>query len=743
MPISNASNSTPANRRLRALLAGATLAGALALSTPVMGQDQPKDAELLRDFIHYVLIDRPDLAKSFGESLLKRVAGPVGMAPEGQGMKLADFVKLIEDSGELARFEQSAGAAVRSPDAEVIAARLLRTYNQGKLEQARDPGQIARNIALLTKDQRARLLARERLAFAGEYAMPQLLPALTRKGDPALSAEVRQLMVDMGRHAIMPLLTALPGVDPASQETIVGVVAEIPYRLSLPFVMDLWSTTKVDAVRSACEKAIAKITGAPAAPASVSDAFVNLAEGYYAEDESLTNFRGEAMQLLWAFDPSVGLISTPVDTRVFHEAMAMRLCERALRLDGGNARAVALWLTANFSRELDTPAGYENPAYPKDRRDATYYAVAAGARASQDVLARAIDARRTALARKAIASIQQTAGAALMAERAAGGGGRNALLESLRYPNRRVQYEAALALASAQPINTFDGSERVVPLLGSCIRDAAAKYAVAIANTKEREVSLANVLRGLGYTVLPGGTSLAAAEAAIAEAPGLDVIVSDLPGPSTDTLIAEVRGNARLAAVPVLALVDAKGQQDLGGKLSRDEATRLLRSGTDAAQQAESIKQLVERASGGDITAEDAAAYQSAAVAALRDLALSGNPIFNVADASAALVSSLGQSKGEQRMAIAEVMSRVGDKRLQVALMDAALAAQGEDMIALLGKVTQSAKRFGNLLDARQVKRLVDAAGSGTDAEATARAALMGALSLPNESINGLILGAK
>ncbi|MBL8758742.1 MAG: hypothetical protein JNK35_09970, partial [Phycisphaerae bacterium] len=81
--------------------------------------------------------------------------------------------------------------------------------------------------------------------------------------------------------------------------------------------------------------------------------------------------------------------------------------------------------------------------------------------------------------------------------------------------------------------------------------------------------------------------------------------------------------------------------------------------------------------------------------------------------------------------------------RLQVALMDAALAAQGEDMIALLGKVTQSAKRFGNLLDARQVKRLVDAAGSGTDAEATARAALMGALSLPNESINGLILGAK
>ncbi len=736
-----ASRANFARSRVCALLAAATLSGSIALAAPVQPEGEPKDAELLRDFIHYVLIDRADLAKAYGESLLKRVAAPIGSAPEGQGMKLADFVKLIEDSGELARFEQTAGVAVKSPEAEAVAARLIRTYSQGKLEQARDPGQIARNISLLTKDQRARMLARERLAFAGEYAMPQLLPALTRKGEQTLAAEVRQLMIDMGRHATMPLLTALPGLDPAAQETVVNVLGEIPYRVSLPFLMELASTTKTDAVRSACEKAIGKITGAPMAAASISDAFVNLAEAYYAEDESLTNFRTETVQLLWNFDPSIGLLATPVDTAVFHEAKAMRLCERAIKLDGGNSRAVALWLTANFSRELDTPAGYENPAYAKDRRDATYYAVAAGAGPSQNVLGRAIDSRRTALARKAIAAIQKTAGAALMADRAAG---RNALLESLRYPNRRVQYEAALALAIAQPVNTFDGSERVVPLLGSCIRDAAAKYAVAIASTKEIEASLGNVLRGLGYTVLPGGATLSAAEAAIAEAPGLDIIVADLsnlPSAATGNLLAEVRGNSRLAAVPVLALLDAKGIDDLSAKYGRDEATRLLRSGTEPAQQAESVKQLVDRATGGEISAEDAAGYQTAALAALRDLAVAGNPIFNVADASGALVTSLAQAKGPNRMAIAEVMSRVGDKRLQTALMDAALAAQGEEMIELLGKVTQSAKRFGNLLDARQVKRLVDGATTGTDAEATARAALMGALSLPNDSITRLIVG--
>jgi len=64
----------------------------------------------------------------------------------------------------------------------------------------------------------------------------------------------------------------------------------------------------------------------------------------------------------------------------------------------------------------------------------------------------------------------------------------------------------------------------------------------------------------------------------------------------------------------------------------------------------------------------------------------------------------------------------------------------------MIGKLTDSAKRFGNMLDDRQVKRLLALANAGTDAEATAVAAAIGALSLSNESLVPLILkpeGAK
>jgi hypothetical protein len=416
--------------------------------------------------------------------------------------------------------------------------------------------------------------------------------------------------------------------------------------------------------------------------------------------------------------------------------MAMRFAERALQLDGANSRAVATWIASNFSRELDTPEGYTNPAYGKDRRDAMYYAVAAGAQPTQMVLARALDGRRTPLVRKAIAAIERTAGASLLNNNS----GRNPLLESLRYPNRRVQYEAALAIGSAQPAAAFDGSERVVPILGSCIRDAAAKYGVVIASTKEREQSLANVLRGLGYTVIPGGTSLSAAAQGVSEAPGVDVIISDLPGPSTAALVSEVRGNSRLAATPVLALGDAKAITDLGGAFSQDDGVRIIRTGSDPAQQAEAVTQLVERASGGSISGEEAQTYQTRALAVLRDLALANNPMLNPADASGALITALGQAKGGMRMQIAEVMSRIGDRQVQTSLMDSAMNAQGDEMIEMFGKVTQSAKKFGNMLDDRQVRRLVEMARSGSDAEATAKAALIGALSLPNDSIVPLIL---
>jgi hypothetical protein len=75
--------------------------------------------------------------------------------------------------------------------------------------------------------------------------------------------------------------------------------------------------------------------------------------------------------------------------------------------------------------------------------------------------------------------------------------------------------------------------------------------------------------------------------------------------------------------------------------------------------------------------------------------------------------------------------------------MDAALNGAGEERVALLGKVADSAKRFGNLLEPRQVERAMELAVKGKDQEATAAAALVGSLKLPNTNLVPLILGTK
>lgn len=721
--------------RIKQMLACLTIAGTCVSASLAFAP--PTDSDLLKDFVHYTRIARYDLAASNGQALLDRLEKPFGKAEPGQGLKLSDLVKLIESSGESARVEETLVRAQRFGEMEGVATKLLKAYEGGKLEQARSAAEITKNIQMLTGTARQRAIARERLIGAGEYACVQLLEALKNKSNSALQAEVRQVLVDMKQQAVMPLCAALPGLPPETQELVASILGAIPYRSSLPFLYDLRAGTKSPAVKAACERAIMQVDGAVNSALSAAGLYESLGEAYYQQLESLTAFPRESMQLLWSYDPSVGLTPVNVDTAVYHEAMAMRMAEKALSLDGTDRRALSLWVAANFSREIDTPKDYKNPAYGAERRDAMYYAVAAGPSACQAVLGRAIDRRDTPLARRAIAAIEKTAGSMAMV---GSGDGRKPLLEALRYPNRRVQTEAALALAVAQPTMSFEGSERVLPILGSAVRDAGAKYALVIASTNELRNSRSEWLKGLGYTVLPAAGSLSEADGAIVEAPGIDLIVTDLGSTSaTARTIEEARARTRTAAAPLVAILPAQSDMDMGGK--RDDMTRLLRAGADPKQMEEAVNQLVAKATGGPVSAEEAAEYQSRALAAMRDLAVSGNTVLQVVDGVQAMIAAMGQAKGPVKLKIADVLSYVGDKRCQVALMDAALGSAGDEMVDLLKATTQSAKRFGNMMEERQVKRLLGMTRGGSDAQATAVAALIGALDLKNEDLIPLILG--
>ncbi len=722
----------------------AVLAASVAMSvlSPMAlgAADAPKDMELLRDYVHYVRIARYDLAQSNAQALLDRLVPPFGKTEADKGgLTLEAFVKLVEQ-GDMQRFEESITRGQRVGDVEEVSTKLQRAYEQGKREQARNAESITKNIQLLVGTSRQRLVGRERLMAAGEYAMPQMVEALVRNTDSALSAEVRKLMVDMGRFSVMPLTATIPNVDAKTQETIATILGDVRYKAALPFLYEAALNEKVNEnVRKAAQNAIAKIDGAFDKNMEPSTLYTLLGESYASRQESLVNFPGEQMQLVWSYVPGSGLAATPVRSEIYFQTMAMRMAERAMSLNAGNRDATALWVASNLSREMSTPSEYQHPLYTQGYRDAMYYAVSAGPAIDQLVLARGLSTKDSALALKAIAALQRNGGASALSDAKQS----RPLIDALRYANTRVQFEAALAFAGAQPQNTFEGSDRVVPILASAVRNAGTRYAAVISGNAEVANSIAGVLRADGFTVLPPGKSLGEIAEPLAAAPGIDLIVTSLPGTSTAEVITQARASSKLSATAVVAIMSPAGENELRSAFGRDQTVALVRQGSNPQQIAEATKQLLQRSAGEAISADEATAYQTRALTALRDLAIANSPVFNAGDAALPLIGALGNTKGKVREQVAEVLSRLNGKNAQMALADAALSAEGDEMMLMVAKLTDSAKRFGNLLEERQVSRITALAGKGSDEQATAIAGLIGALNLPNDSILPILKGGK
>jgi hypothetical protein len=318
---------------------------------------------------------------------------------------------------------------------------------------------------------------------------------------------------------------------------------------------------------------------------------------------------------------------------------------------------------------------------------------------------------------------------------------RRPLVEALGYANRRVQYEAALAFGSAQPRQDFEGADRVVPLLASAIRDATERYAIVLTDNVEAYQQVREILSGQGYTVLPRGGSAVELEASIAEAAGIDVIVTMLPSSRSIESIDAIRYTSKLAVTPMLVMLPADEAAVLSPRYERDPMVMVRRVGLPADAISGAVDALVEDASGGPITQAEARDYSERAIIVLRDLAISGSDVLNVQDATSSLVGALADSAGGRRLAIAEVLSLIDDARGQREVVSIALASSGGERAALLRYAADSAKRFGNRLEDRQVSRVIEIAKSESAEESLAAAALLGALGVPNEDFLPQLLG--
>jgi hypothetical protein len=715
---------------LHALAVGGALAvtlvpaGSLLAAAPmVQDADQTR---MVDDFLHYVLIAKPDLAEAAGRKLFDS-----GVTDA----ELADIVreKDLEDKVERAL---SRGRGMNEVGPMVM--RFETSLEQGRLDLARDQARISEAIGMLDGPLRGQLMARNRLVEAGEYAVPQLLQTLITSGDPQMELMVTEVLGQIKRQAVLPLCAALPDLSPDVQAKVCRILAGIGWPTAIPYLLDLGTARNTSPeVRDAAMTAFRRLGGTST---DVSAAFTALARKFFDGEQSLVAYPGDPQNMVWSYGVHSGLAPVPVPTSIYSQVMAMRCARTALESDPSNRMALATFVAADLRRENQLGADEVDPFAADAQYSPQFFATAAGSSISRDVLSMAIDSTDTALVRDAIAAIGDTVGR----RRLFTGGGRAPLLECLRYPDRRVRYDAALVLGNAMPSSAFPGDSQVVPLLASAVQSGGDSFAAIVAPTEEDRNRLGGMLQASGFRVLAAGSDFYELEPELNASNGVDLIVVQRGGADAVNTVAGVRGLDVSGATPVLIVTDALDRISLDREFAEDRATVTFDGAGTDEQFNTTLDRLLTAASGGRLTDADSMIYTRDALQTLAAIARSESGIYDIKAAETSLLAAMSSFSGGIRLMVADVVSLIDTEAAQQALVDAAMSSKGSEQVALLDAAAANARSFGARVASRQVdglRRLIaqNTADGGDQSVADAAGRLYGALDLPADEAVRLI----
>ena len=725
----------PLQRRWLSRVTMAVLSAAATM--PAMAQTQPDTSavSLWVDFNHYVRIARPDLASAAATTLLSRVKD--------------DELLLLIETSEYKDWEQTIARASKIETLKTIAAQITTRVQEARVKRSREADRISSDITKLGEGERANLNAIERLRASGQFAAPALLSTLLDEGKKNLHPFVLAAMVSIGKPVVYPLATALPRLEPVPQTQIARVLAEIGYPRALPYLKQVIDNPKTEPearkVAQAAYELIASNTGLPT-NVTAAELFLTLGTNLYTSGtrgDAILGYdasadKGEGKGIVWSYTQGTGLIPIAVPTPIFADVLAMRAARTALELNPQLDSALSLWLTANYRRANRLPAGATDPSYPSDALPPAFYGQMAGPLRLHDILTRALDDRDTSLALNAITALTATAGSDALLNRQ---GTTQPLVRAISYPDRRIRFNAAFALANARPKAAFPGSHRVVPVLSEALRQGDLHYAIAIAKTKEEANKLQAVAKDLGFQVY-SGTSLDEVRPQVNAGPGVDLIIAALPSGDVMELNRQALEDYKLSTVPILALSSQSDQIDLARTFANDSRIHSALATQESAKLKAAVEKSVADATGAAIPAEDGLKLASESLKILRELAVSGNGVYSVSDAQPALIEALLTDKrSDIAIAAAAVLSHMDSIDAQRALGDAALDATrtAEVRVALLNHLAHSSTLYGNRLNDLQLTKLLEIVKTSTGDLAITAARTHGSLTLPTSNVVQMI----
>ncbi|MGD8450604.1 MAG: response regulator [Phycisphaerae bacterium] len=682
------------------------------------GREQMNEAD---DGWYFCAIGRFDVAQANFQALLGSDPDPVA---------LLEFTDRVPQRREmLLRLTDNivVGESVRA---------VLKLLDVGEEQIKADPTRIKENIVRLGGSPRANENGVAWLKQSGEYAIPFMVEFLRDPAQQPLTRPILACLPQIDRPALNPLLIALRMDNVVVKNYLIDAAGKIGYPQALPYLLQQRDEPNAAVeTREAVETALGGLQSRSRevnTSLSAADAFYQLAEAYYADLASLAADPRLDTANVWYWTNEL-LQNTEVPVGIFNEIMCMRCCEEALRLEPSMKKAQALWVAANFRREVQLGEDQVDPTRPENYPSAGYFAQTGGPDVCLMALARALDDGDPAVALGTIEALAKTAGPASITGDASG---RLPLAEALSFPDRMVRIRAALTLGNARPVSPFLNQQNLMPVLSEALMlYGGARNALVVDPDTANANAVAGILSGDGYEVAIDGEFLRGLQKVREMFPSLDVIflAADISDVTLPEALAQLRAEFRFGATPVI-IINKPGQRGLVRDLVRaDHRLGDIVPG-DAADRIRAAVETVSRAVGVHaITPEAGTALAMEAAETLDMLAVTHNPLFAVADAKLALIAAMGTTDPALRIKVAHVLGYLPDTAAQEAIAIIALDEnQPEDMrVAMFTALAQAAKACGNQLESATVDRLVSIAEKDANLVIrTAASETLGALNL-------------
>jgi hypothetical protein len=688
-----------------------------------------------RDFIHYGRIGRIDLAAAHGQSLVQMDLPAEEMLAVVENSPYADNWR--RTASMLQRMEDE--AAQQANIAE-IAEQVEDTVEAAILEVIRDPKRIREQIDLLNEGLRPQANATRRLREAGQYAVPQLVRVLLTETefDEEHRPYVIEAMAQMGRDIVVPLAESMKGLTPSARQDAARILGRIGYAASLPFMKELIEAEDTqEATQQILRQSFTQIAGrrGVSLQTSAAELYLLLAEDYYQGRESLILEPDADRNLQWTLNEQLNLQPLRVPTEIYQYTMAMRMARNALQLDADLSPALSLWIAANFQRQNHLPEGADDPTYGPDMQSPAFYARLAGIGHTRPVLTRALNDRDAELALDAIDAMAATAGSeSLLADP-------GPLVRALHYPDRRVRFESAFAIARADPQQGFIGSGRVVPVLAEAVRQTSTPTAIVLAPDQESLNELSAAVREAGNYDVVIGLSLTDIATSLQTLPGADLIVVEGDLNYVAQFDAARQGEYKVQIAPMVVLARPGALSGLRSRYELQPDAVVTRADIEAEQLQAAMQEALSAMRKGEITDAQAEAYAVDSLDLLYDLSMCEHPVFTVAGAMPSLTEALEDGRAAVAEGAGTVLATLDQETAQQALADAALDGVRSTSlrVAWLNDLAMNARQFGRMITQRQERQLIELVADSQGELADAAAKAHGALDLPTANSVQLI----